>query len=85
VGIILGICTVGALAASDLGWGLRGRWNIYVTAALLGLAYAALVEHAALVVHGAYARGAHACCGPVAASSNDTAASAHALDCPVVG
>ena len=47
-GIILGICTVGALAAGDLGWGWRGRWNIYVTAALLGLAYAALVEHAAL-------------------------------------
>jgi len=25
------------------------------------------------------------CCGPVAATSNDTAASAHGLDCPVVG
>ena len=48
VGIILGICSAGALAAGDLGWGLRARWNIYVTAALLGLAYAALVEHAAL-------------------------------------
>jgi len=47
-GIILGICTAGALAAGDLGWGLRGRWNIYVTAGLLGLTYAALVEHAAL-------------------------------------
>jgi len=48
VGIILGIYAAGALAAGDLGWGLRGRWNIYATAALWGLAYAALVEHAAL-------------------------------------
>ena len=48
VGIILGIYAGGALAAGDLAWGLRGRWNIYATAALLGLAYAALVEHAAL-------------------------------------
>ena len=48
VGIVLGTYAAGALAAGDLGWGLRGRWNIYVTAAVLGLAYAALVEHAAL-------------------------------------
>jgi hypothetical protein len=48
VGIILGIYAAGALAAGDLGWGLRGRWNTYATAAVLGLAYAALVEHAAL-------------------------------------
>lgn len=48
VGIIFGIYAAGALAAGDLGWGLRGRWNIYATAALWGLAYAALVEHAAL-------------------------------------
>jgi hypothetical protein len=48
VGIILGIYAAGALAAGDLGWGLRGRWNIYATAAVLGLAYAAMVEHAAL-------------------------------------
>ena len=48
VGIILGICAAGSLAAGDLSWGLRGRWNIYATAAVLGLAYAALVEHAAL-------------------------------------
>ncbi|MBM2802907.1 MAG: hypothetical protein HW419_800 [Deltaproteobacteria bacterium] len=48
VGIILGIYAAGALAAGDLGWGLRGRWNIYATVAVLGLAYAALVEHAAL-------------------------------------
>ena len=49
VAIILGIYAAGALAAGDLFWGLRGRWNIYATAALLGLAYAVLVEHAALV------------------------------------
>lgn len=48
VGIILGIYAVSSLATGDPGWGLRGRWNNYVTAALLGLAYAALVEHAAL-------------------------------------
>ena len=48
VGIILGIYAAGALAAGDLSWGLRGRWNIYATAAVLGLAYAALVEQAAL-------------------------------------
>lgn len=44
----LGIYAGGALAAGDPGWGLRGRWNIYATAAVLGLALAALVEHAAL-------------------------------------
>jgi hypothetical protein len=48
VGIILGIYAAGALAAGDPAWGLRGRWNIYATEAVLGLAYAALVEHAAL-------------------------------------
>ncbi len=48
VGIILGIYGAGALAAGDLGWGLRGRWNIYAAAAVLGLSYATLVEHAAL-------------------------------------
>jgi hypothetical protein len=48
VGIMLGLYAAGALAAGDLGWGLRGRWNIYATAAIMGLAYAALVEHAVL-------------------------------------
>jgi hypothetical protein len=47
-GIILGIYAAGALTAGDLGWGLRGSWYIYATAAVLGLAYAALVEHVAL-------------------------------------
>ena len=50
VGMILGISAVGALAAGDLLWGLRGRWNIYATAAMLGLAYAAPVESVALAV-----------------------------------
>ncbi len=48
VGIILGIYAAGALAGGDLGLGLHGRWNIYATAVVLGLACAALVEHAAL-------------------------------------
>ena len=48
VGIILGIYVAGALVAEDPGWGLRGRWNIYAMTAVLGLAYAALVEHDAL-------------------------------------
>ncbi|SJM90977.1 membrane hypothetical protein [Crenothrix polyspora] len=48
VGIILGIYAAGVLAAGDLVWGFRGRWNIYATVAVFGLAYAALVEHAAL-------------------------------------
>ena len=48
VGVILAICAAGALASGDLGWGLRGMWNVYATAALLGLVCATLVEHAAL-------------------------------------
>ncbi len=48
VGITLGIYAAGALAAGDLGWGMRGHWNIYTITAVLGLASAALVEHAAL-------------------------------------
>jgi hypothetical protein len=48
VGIIMGIYAAGALAAGDPCWGLRSRWNICATAAVLGLVYAVLVEHAAL-------------------------------------
>ncbi|MEO8049801.1 MAG: hypothetical protein ABI833_05245 [Acidobacteriota bacterium] len=48
VGISLGIYAASALAAGDLGWGLRGHWNHCAIAAVLGLASAALVEHAAL-------------------------------------
>jgi hypothetical protein len=46
--IIIGSYATGALAAGDPCWGLRSRWNIYATAAFLGLVYAVLVEHAAL-------------------------------------
>jgi hypothetical protein len=48
VGIILGIYAAGALVSGDPGWGLRGRWYRYATTAVLGLAFAVLVEHAAL-------------------------------------
>ncbi len=48
VEIILGISVADALAAADPGWGLRDQWNIYATAAVLGLVYSVLVEHAAL-------------------------------------
>jgi hypothetical protein len=48
VEIILGIYAAGALSAGDLGWGLHGRWNTYVTVAVWVVAYAAFVERAAL-------------------------------------
>ena len=48
VGIVLGIYAACALAAGDLGWGLRGRRHVYVTASVLGLIYATLVVYAAL-------------------------------------
>lgn len=48
VEIIMGIYAVGSLAAGDPGWGLRGRWNIYATVTVLGLACGALVEHVGL-------------------------------------
>ena len=89
VEIILGIYAAGALAVGDLVWGLRGRWNIYAAAAVLGLADAVLVEYAALAAgHGRTRSACPWCPGlarPVAATSNDTAASTHGLDCPVVG
>jgi hypothetical protein len=40
--------SVAALTTGDPGWGLRGRWTIYVTAAALGLGYAVIVKHTAL-------------------------------------
>ena len=89
VGIILGIYAPGALAAGDPGWGLRGRWNIYATATVLGLTYAVLVEHAAgrraLVLYGAHARGARAWRRSAVATPNDAAAFAHVPDCQEVG
>ncbi len=46
--ITLGIYGVGALAAGRLRWGLTRRWNVYLTAALLGAACAASIEWRAL-------------------------------------
>jgi len=48
VGIVVGIYAMGVLATGDPSWGLHARWNMYATTAVLGLAYATLVEHAAL-------------------------------------
>jgi hypothetical protein len=48
VGIVLGIYAASVVAAGDLAWGLRARGNAYATAAVVGLAYAALKETAAL-------------------------------------
>lgn len=47
VAITLGLYAIGALAAKRLYWGLRGGWNVYLTCALLGFAYAVLVERQA--------------------------------------
>jgi hypothetical protein len=40
----IAICGIGALAAGDLRWGLSGKWNVYVTTALLGGLSAAAFE-----------------------------------------
>ena len=47
VGIIAGIYAIGATAAGDPKWGLKGRWNVYATCAVLGFAYALLLERQA--------------------------------------
>jgi hypothetical protein len=36
VGLTLGVCGLGALAAGRAGWGMEGSWNVYAAAALLG-------------------------------------------------
>ena len=46
--IILAIYLTCSLAAVDLGWGLRGHWGMLATAAIVGLAYAVLVEYRGL-------------------------------------
>lgn len=51
VGIILGIYLTGALVAGGLRWGLRGRSSIFATTAVVGLAYAVLVENLG-IAHG---------------------------------
>ena len=48
VAIIFSIYAVGALAAARLGWGLRARWNVYSTIALLGAMNAFWIERAAI-------------------------------------
>lgn len=46
--ILLGIYAGTALAAADPLWGLRGTWNQYAIAMVLGVGTAALIEHAAI-------------------------------------
>ena len=46
--ILLGIYCATALAAADSVWSLRGKWNHYAIAMVLGIGTAALIEHAAL-------------------------------------
>ena len=46
--ILLGLYSIAALASADPTWGLRGKWNQYLTTILMGLGVAALIEHAAL-------------------------------------
>lgn len=41
------IYVIGALAAKTLSWGLRPRWNVYLTLALLGAVHAIWIEQAA--------------------------------------
>lgn len=48
--ITLAVFGVGALAAGSLCWGLVARWNVYVTGALLGGAWAVAYEWRALAV-----------------------------------
>jgi len=46
--ILLGIHAGAALAAADPFWSLRGKWNHYAIAMVLGIGTAALIEHAAV-------------------------------------
>ena len=46
--ITLWIYAIGALATLSLSWGLRPRWNVYVTVALLGGMHAVGIELAAI-------------------------------------
>ncbi len=48
VAITLAIYGVGALAAKRLSWGMETKWNVYVTAAVLGSVAAASIEWRAL-------------------------------------
>ncbi len=44
----LAVYGVGALAAAQVQWGMTGKWNVYVTGALLGGAIAVVFEWIAL-------------------------------------
>src|SRR5260370_30253544 len=46
--ITLSVVGLGALAAGELRWGMAGRWNVYVAAALLGGACAVVIAWKAL-------------------------------------
>ena len=39
---------IAALAAYSIGWGLRSRWNVYLSLGLLGLGHAIWIEQVAL-------------------------------------
>lgn len=42
------IFAIGALAARNLGWAMRPRWNVYLVASLLGATHAVWIERAAI-------------------------------------
>lgn len=42
------IYAIGALAAGSIGWGLKSRWNVYVTLALLAALHAIWIEQVAV-------------------------------------
>lgn len=48
VAVTFAVWAVGALAAADVRWGMAGRWNAYLAAALLGGACAVAFEWKAL-------------------------------------
>jgi hypothetical protein len=48
VALTLAVYGMGALAAGDPRWGMKGRWNVYATAGLLGGACAVAIEWKAL-------------------------------------
>ena len=48
VGVFVWIYAIGALATRNARWGLRPRWNVYATVALLGVMHAFWIERAAI-------------------------------------
>lgn len=49
VGMTFAIYAVGALSSASLRWGMSGKWNVYVVAAILGFCCAVAIEWRALV------------------------------------